>query len=249
MPVKLIINADDFGLSEGVCRGIIYAHKQGVVTSTSLMANIAGHNEIEMLRDTPGLGVGIHLNLTRGPSVYKGNSGTLADADGNFIYEHRRGFDDVDEEHIRRELRAQVEWALGTGLCNIDHIDSHHHIQRHRVVFDAMKDLAVEKGLACRASDAWMADELRDAGVWRNDFFVASFFGLRNITAENLVGIINGLENGVTELMCHPGYLDGTLKLPSGYTRERPLELRAITDERVINTIKSKGVKLIRFGE
>jgi len=249
VPVKLIINADDFGLSKGICRGIIDAHEAGVVTSTSLMANIAGHNESEMLCHVPNLGVGIHLNLTRGPAVSTGDLGLLVDAGRNFVYEHRQGFDDVDEEHIRRELHAQVEKALDTGLPNIDHLDSHHHIHRHRFVFDTMKDLAVEKGLACRASDPWMADELRDAGVWRNDFFVENFFGLGNITVENLINIMNSLKNGVTELMCHPGYADETLKLPSGYVQERPLELKTLTNPMILSAIKSKGVELIRFGE
>ena len=248
MPVELIINADDFGLSSGINRGIIEGHHSGIATSCSLMINIADPSDIDMLRDEPGLGVGIHINLTRGKPMARCNLGALLNNAGEFHIRHHDEFDIVDEEHIHREIRAQVEVALATGLPNIDHLDTHHHAQRHRKVFNAVKEIACAKGLACRASDAWMVAELRDAGVWCNDHFIGGFFGGENIGVENLLDIINRLDDGVNELMCHPGYISDDIKLHSGYMKERPIELRTLTAPSVLDSISRNGVRLRKFG-
>jgi predicted glycoside hydrolase/deacetylase ChbG (UPF0249 family) len=247
MARELIVNADDFGLGLGVSAGIIEAHRRGIVTSCNLLVNAVTLAELEMLRNDPELGIGIHINLTRGMPIFKGNLGNLMDENGRFRIEHRDGFDGVDEEHIRAEVRAQVEMALATDLENIDHIDSHHHVQRDRKVFDAIKDIAVETGLACRASDEWMIPELRDAGIWCNDHFVGDFFGDGNIEVANLAAIIDGLEDGVTELMCHPGHAAMRINIESGYLKPRLVELATLTDPSIKELIREKKIRLRRF--
>ncbi|HLY26998.1 MAG TPA: ChbG/HpnK family deacetylase, partial [Aggregatilineales bacterium] len=69
-PTILIVNADDFGLTEGTNRAIVEAFQQGIVTSTSLLANgYAFDHAIELAEGLPDLGIGVHLTLTEGPSV------------------------------------------------------------------------------------------------------------------------------------------------------------------------------------
>ncbi len=249
MAVELIVNADDFGLAPSISAGIIDAHRNGIVTSCNLLVNAVTPAELTLLNDAPRLGIGIHINLTRGMPVSESSLGNLVDERGAFIISHRDGFDDVDEEHIRAEIRAQVEAGLSYGLANIDHIDSHHHAQRDRHVFDAMKDIALRKGLACRASDEWMVPLLRDAGVLCNDYFVGDFFGDAAIGIENLTGIIGGLPDGVTELMCHPGYLARETNIESGYLTPRPVELATLTDPSVRKAIEKRGIRLRRFSD
>jgi len=248
MSIELIINADDFGLSSGINRGIIGLHRAGIVTSTSMMINIITPAEVELLRDEPALGVGIHVNITRGKPMSDADLGNLLDERGEFHIPHHTDFADVDEEHIRIEVNAQVEAALDTGLNNIDHIDTHHHAQRHTRVFGVIKDIAAKKGLACRASDEWMVGELRDAGVKCNDFFIEDFHGADNIGVENLVSILDGLKDGVTELMCHPGYKSDDLKTRTGYFMERPKELHTLGDPAVRDVIERMSIQLINFG-
>jgi predicted glycoside hydrolase/deacetylase ChbG (UPF0249 family) len=247
MAIELIGSGDDFGLSEAVSLGVLQAYREGIVTSTSLMINVATSHEFDLLNSEPGLGVGVHVNLTRGPAMSSGDVSTLVDSEGNFTGKGHIEFPGVDEEHIRRECRTQVEAALDSGV-RIDHLDSHHHAQRNRMVFNAMKDLAVEKGLAMRASDAWMVPELRAAGVCWPDYFIDNFFGREVVNIDTLLGIVDKLGNGVTELMCHPGYFSTDTRLVSGYLEERALELATLTDKRVINAIRERGIILRKFG-
>ena len=81
---QLIVNADDFGLTLGVSKGIVDAHKEGIVSSTTLMANGAAFGTaVSISRRTPGLGIGVHLNLTTGKPVSPARSiPTLVDRDG-----------------------------------------------------------------------------------------------------------------------------------------------------------------------
>ena len=72
MERKIIINADDFGLCDGVNRAVVQAHTQGILTSTTIMANMpAAPQAIELARQLPTLGVGVHLNLSEGKPYLK----------------------------------------------------------------------------------------------------------------------------------------------------------------------------------
>ena len=86
MEKRLIINADDFGLSKGITDGILLTHERGILTSTSLMVNQAATEyAISRAEDAPGLGIGIHLNLTQGaPVLPKEQVPTLVNSEGQF---------------------------------------------------------------------------------------------------------------------------------------------------------------------
>ena len=78
----VIVNADDFGLSAGVTEGILRAHREGIVTSTTILANMpAAEEAVRRLAEAPGLGVGVHLNVSQGP-VLSAQGEALADEDG-----------------------------------------------------------------------------------------------------------------------------------------------------------------------
>lgn len=131
-PRYLIVNADDFGLSDGVTEGIIRAWRDGLVTSTSAMINIEGAPERVAAAHVafPDLPIGLHLNITTGrPVLPPEKLPTLVDENGQFytdesIIEHLA---DISADELRAELHAQAELLVASGV-QFDHIDYHQHM-------------------------------------------------------------------------------------------------------------------------
>lgn len=132
VPRRLIINADDFGFNQEVTDGIVEAHVNGVVTSTTLMANMpAAEYAAERSRDLPNLSVGVHLNLTTGKPVSDPSSiPSLIGKDGHFLkmatFMSRANRFKLDAADLERELSAQFERCEALGI-KPTHADSHHH--------------------------------------------------------------------------------------------------------------------------
>jgi hopanoid biosynthesis associated protein HpnK len=142
---RLIVNADDFGLTNGVNRAVADLHCAGVLTSTSLMAR-AGATEgaIELARATPGLGVGCHVVLLDGePAMPKEKVPSLVDARTGSLYVSLAGFvwrlltGRVKADEIEAEARAQIEWLQARGV-RITHIDAHKHTHMFPPVLRAL---------------------------------------------------------------------------------------------------------------
>lgn len=164
---QLILNADDFGLTRGVNEGIVRAHREGVLTSTTLMANAAAFEDaVERARENPGLGVGCHLVLVGGKAVSPVTEiRSLADRDGYmpeslglFVARLSAGRIRIDE--IERELRAQIEKIRAAGI-EPSHLDTHKHTHAHPRVMEAVGKVAQESGITRvrkpveNLSDAW----------------------------------------------------------------------------------------------
>lgn len=156
----LIVNADDFGLTEGVNQGILDAHRRGLVTSTSLLVNGAAfQSAVAMARQSPVLGVGIHLNLTDGRSIAPPSEiSSLVNAAQSFaanppqlVQQLLAGT--VQLAHIEREFRAQIEHVLAAGIIPT-HLDGHQHVQAWPSIFAITVKLALEygiRGIRCSA--------------------------------------------------------------------------------------------------
>src|SRR5665647_1358607 len=127
---RLVINADDFGYSAGVTRGIVEAHAAGSVTSTSMMANgIDWENAVRLARSTRTLDVGVHLNLVQGRPLLRVLS--LTDARTGELYPlgalaRRALAGRIDAGELEAELRAQIERVRSAGIA-VTHLDSHRH--------------------------------------------------------------------------------------------------------------------------
>ena len=155
---KLIVTADDFGLTEKVNQGIIEAHCRGIVTSTSLMANGGAFDDaVARAGDAPRLGIGAHLNLTQGPPVTRPTLvRSLVNRDGEMStgpigLGKKIATGKVRLGEVELELRAQIEKILGAGI-KLTHLDGHKHIQLLPGVFDIVLKLAGEygiKGIRC----------------------------------------------------------------------------------------------------
>src|SRR5262249_35921917 len=130
---RLIVNADDFGLTAGVNRAIIEGHERGLISSATLMVNMPAFEDAARLaREVPSLGVGLHFNITQGrPVAGASRVPSLVDGRGEFwgtsgALLARAATGRLNPGEAALELRAQIERALGAGL-RLTHVDSHKH--------------------------------------------------------------------------------------------------------------------------
>ena len=150
---RLIVNADDFGLSHSVNEAVIRGHREGILTTASLMVNERGFDEaVKLAKENPQLGVGLHLTLLMGHSALPPEriSG-LANPRGEFSdrpvatgfrYFFQRGL----REQLRAEIHAQFDKFHATGLP-LDHVNGHLHLHLHPVVFQILMADAVQLGI------------------------------------------------------------------------------------------------------
>jgi hopanoid biosynthesis associated protein HpnK len=173
-PAHLIINADDFGISRGVNRGIVQAHRSGLVTSASLMANLpSAEDAVTRAAICPNLGIGLHLTLTAGrPLSPPEQVPTLVDTQGHFLIlgallgRLARGH--VRTDDLRRELGAQITWAQHRGIAPT-HLDSHHHIHIFPTVTRVVVDLAREHAIRWVRTPVEAGPSPRIAALPRHD--------------------------------------------------------------------------------
>ena len=151
---RLVINADDFGWSGAVTEGILGAHLRGIVTSTTLMANLEGAEEAlaRARREAPTLGIGLHLTLTEGrPLAPPAEVEALVDGGGRLRRSLAGLFCGVRRSRrirqaVARELEAQAAWAHDHGL-KITHLDSHKHVHLHPALLPEVIALARRHGV------------------------------------------------------------------------------------------------------
>jgi predicted glycoside hydrolase/deacetylase ChbG (UPF0249 family) len=243
---RLIVNADDFGRAPGVNRGIVAAHQDGIVTSTTLMTNLpASAAAAEAGRQLPRLGVGLHLNFCYGPPLAPG-PGTLIAADG-LLDRDLSGLRERATAHdIDREARAQLSRFRELLGRDPTHIDSHQHIHSWPAAIEPVAALAREIGVPIRASSEQHRDLLRILGIDCPDHFIIDFYGEANIDSGTLAAIIAALPSGTTELMCHPG-LDDIDLADSSYRHERETELATLCSPDIRRLIEELQIELTTF--
>lgn len=151
---RLIINADDFGIHTEVNHGIIEAYENGVLTSTSLLATGMAYDEaVDLAKEHPGLGIGIHLCLVGSlPTVLSPQEvPTLVEENGLVpesyaVFMKRAIMGQIDYRQVYRELDAQMEKIMAAGL-NITHVDSHQHLHMLPQVWPVVQSLMKKYGI------------------------------------------------------------------------------------------------------
>ncbi|MEP7380667.1 MAG: ChbG/HpnK family deacetylase [Gemmatimonadota bacterium] len=265
---RLIINADDFGITDGVTRGIAEAIARGIVTSTSVMVNMPGWNDAAArLRDaSPACAYGLHLNLVAGrplttvPSLVDARTGRFH-ALPRFVFLAIAGA--LRPDDIAAECSAQLERLRGTGIC-VSHADSHRHVHALPVVARAMR--AVLGGLPLRRPREALARNPLDLLALAKKVALALALGPRPASdrsssevdhfvgvslqdardfAERLHQLVDSLDAGTTELMVHPGYVDQALIEADRYVRPRERELRALLAPALRERLVANGVRLV----
>jgi predicted glycoside hydrolase/deacetylase ChbG (UPF0249 family) len=245
----LIVNADDLGRSPGVDRGIVRAHREGIVTSATLMANSPDAPHAGALaRETPSLDVGVHLVLTFARPVSEPRRvPSLVTPRGEFPRPSALAEMDLAREEALVEYRAQYARAKELIGREPTHLDSHHWVHDLPALEWALGELARETGAAARIHDDGQRDRYRARGVRTPDRFCRDFQHAGHIDIATLTGILGRLEDGVTELMCHPAEPDAELLRGSTYARERAEELATLTDPLVRRALDEHGVTLTTF--
>jgi predicted glycoside hydrolase/deacetylase ChbG (UPF0249 family) len=242
----LIVNADDFGRSPGINRGIATAHQSGIVTSTTLMVNLPWSAQAAALAtQVPKLDIGLHLNFCYGPPLSLG-PGSLLGADGRLNRDLTRLRDRATAADIDREARAQLSRFRELLGRDPTHLDSHQHVHSWPVAIEPVARLAREIGVPARACTAQHRDTLRMLDVACPDAFIIDFYGEANIDSGTLAAIVTALPAGTTELMCHPGE-DGPELADSSYRRERESELATLCSPDIQRLVKELQIELTGF--
>lgn len=245
---RLIVNADDLGRSMGVNRGVLRAHKEGIVTSTTLMANAphAAH-AASLVKDQRGLAVGVHLVLTYGrPLSPERAVPSLVRDDGTFPPRPHLVRGKLRGEEVLAEFRRQIDQAARLLGKAPTHLDTHHFVQDEPEVLWAFTAVAKERSLPVREQSPAQRDGFRRDGLRTPDHFVRDFYGAEAVTVASLKRLLDRLPDGTCELMCHPAELDDDL-LTSSYARERPMELETLTHPEIVRVIRDHGIELITF--
>lgn len=251
---RLIVNADDLGYSTGIDDGIARAHREGIVTSATLMTNGPGAERAAALaRDLASLDVGVHLVLTHGrPLSDPASVPSLVGPDGAFLRPRAIvGTGRVRTDEALREYRAQYE--RGRELLGHDpsHVDTHHWVQSDPVILEAFATLARETRAAARSLDAGERQILRGRGVRTPDRFRREFYDAATSVDELRAVLASIAADGdaVTELMCHPSEPDAQLEATSTYATQRYRELASLVDPAVKAAADELGLVLSTFAE
>jgi predicted glycoside hydrolase/deacetylase ChbG (UPF0249 family) len=271
MATQLVINADDLGFSVGVTDGILRSHRDGILTSATLMATMPDRERAaDLAGQLPSLGVGVHLCLTQGTPLTK--CSRLTGPDDQLVRSVPRLFWKLKSQEARQqaeqEMIAQIEWTKSRGV-KITHVDSHKHVTHWPPLHDPLINACRKTGVkwvrtarevpvagapnialphrALRMFARKLATRLTAAGLKTNDWF----YGLAT-TGSTTINIIEALAKqapaGLGELMVHPGYATDV----AGQTRlvkERETEMEALCDPRARTAVQAAGIQLVRYGD
>ena len=237
---RLIINADDFGFTRDVNAGIIQAHREGVLTSATLMANgDAFDDAVRVAHETPTLDVGCHLVLVQGRSVLDGR--TLPETPARLLFQKMDAYS---------ELRAQIQKIIARGI-RPTHLDSHKHTHLLPGVFRAVVRLAKEFSIPYIRRPLPSLDLYRRVALASGVRMTDHLLGFRltgTLTEDTFAAAIERLPAGETEFLCHPGLLGPELaQAPTRLKESRVRELEALTSPRIRALINAKEVRLGPF--
>jgi chitin disaccharide deacetylase len=226
----LIVNADDFGQSAGINRGIVEAFEHGMVTSASLMVRWpAAEEAAAYARSHPKLSVGLHLDFSEW--VYH-------DGEWRALY---RVVPDGDAQAIGDEAQRQLLAFRRLLGRDPTHVDSHQHAH----LVDPTRPIVLQLARSMRAPVRHFCQDIRYCG----EFYGQNERGASypsGISVEGLLTIVRALPEGITELGCHPGYAED---LDSVYRDERLQELRTLCDPRARTALDEIGVELHSFSD
>lgn len=248
MEHKIIFNADDYGYSRAINLGIIQAYQNGILSSTTMMANMPGFEDgVKLAKENLGLGIGVHLTLTCGSPVLS-DVQSLCEEDGKF---HKLSFYEkpfeICEEELLREWDAQIQKILQAGIVPT-HLDSHHHVNRLSPMKAVFLKLARKYNLPVRNN----FDVPEDIKTVKR--FFLGFDGLgsdkeiwKPIMIHNLIQ--DCLTFGTVEVMCHPGFLDSVVLENSGLTEQRTFTCKELQVDQYRKLFEQNDIKVVTYNE
>ncbi len=262
---RLIVTADDFGISAEVNQAVEDAHLKGILTATSLMVGEDfAVDAVDRAKRLPNLAVGLHLAVSRAkPVLPRDQIPNLVDDKGLLKADlvgsgFRFFFLPRVRKQLAAEIRAQFQAFQETGLP-LDHVNAHNHLHLHPTVLSMMLNIGRDFGLkAVRIPQdpkaplflkPWlslMKARLRGRGIRHND----RMFGLQEtgrLDTKALHQFLENLPTGISEIMCHPatGVWDGID--PEAEHFKFNDEFAALVDDAVVATVKKECITLSAF--
>ena len=275
---KLIVTADDFGLTHSINEGILMAVREGIVTNINLIATGDAANEaISIIKYDKIPEIGVHLALTETrPVTSLRLIASLVDESGAFpgtrIGFLRKLFSGrIDIEHVKIELKSQIDKAAHSG-ARITNLSSHEHLHMIPEIFKVVTDLAKEYGVnyirvlkkeaiippfslkkifrsaVVKYFHPGMEKLLKRSALSAADHFLG-FLDSGAIGEDVLLRMLQGVNEGVTELVMHPGFLDPVVLHCYRFHINCEEELYALTSPRVKRVIAANGIKLSKYGD
>jgi predicted glycoside hydrolase/deacetylase ChbG (UPF0249 family) len=218
----LIVNADDFGQSRGINRGIVECHRRGILTSTSLMVTGRALDEaVELSKANPRLAVGLHFDVWG---------------------EDEREFDTHDLAATHDELRRQLDRFARVMGRPPTHVDSHRHAHREEHLFPHFLEWTAHLNVPVRG----------DGRVnFVGGFYAQWEWKVTDLTYVSVPFLQRMLRDevppGVTEFSCHPGYI--TDDYHGVYLHEREAEIRTLTDPALAETVAAERIRLVSYAD
>jgi predicted glycoside hydrolase/deacetylase ChbG (UPF0249 family) len=250
--IRIIVNADDFGYTDGICQGILDLLDGGYVTSTSVMAAAVGAGDrLARYRSDLLKGrAGVHLQLTGGIPLSSRLECPHLFAVGGEFQDPRKGVPPPVEEvevEWRRQIEA-VEKAVGERPT---HLDTHHGMHRREEYFELYLKLAKELGVPVRGPLGAKVDEMKEAGVRGSTLLVRSWTGTGK-GAQDLIALVRKVareseQGDVIEVITHPGFVDEELRERSSMTDTREVELQALLEIGEGQMLSAAGSVLAEF--
>jgi predicted glycoside hydrolase/deacetylase ChbG (UPF0249 family) len=214
----LVVNADDLGYDPAIDRGILEAHARGIATSATAMVDTP-FAAAALAAAPASLGVGLHVVVDPAASG----------------------------EEVERELLRQLGRFEALRGSPPTHLDSHKHAHAAPAAEAVFARVAAARGLPVRALDAGMRARLRAAGVATADHFLGDASLRPAWTEAALLAALASLEDGVTEIMAHPGLRPSHAR--SSFAVEREVELAALTAARVRAAVEASSIRLWTYAD
>ncbi len=279
MTRQLIVNADDFGRTRGVSAGILRAHLEGIVTSTTAMMNMPGvAADLRLAKaEAPRLGLGVHLNFTAGrPLLPPEWCSSLVDDHGHFLTQEAilANPDHINSDDLRSELTSQITTFKNAMSTLPDHLDAHHFVHLYPPLFEVYLDLADSFKLPARiplprlevelehmppiignlppetAKSIGRADQQQLAAhTIKSTDHFVATFFDKTVSVPFLMELLASLPQGSSELMTHPGQLDDQLRKESAYSLRREDELAVLTSSQIIDYVAQLDIRLMTFAD
>ncbi|MCP4103976.1 MAG: ChbG/HpnK family deacetylase [Desulfobacteraceae bacterium] len=281
---KLIINADDFGLSKGVNQGILSGFRDGIVTSATMLANMNYFDHaVQIAKENPDMPIGVHLNLSWGKALTSSTSvSSLVSPSGYFlknsaVFAGRYFSGQISIPEVCLEFRNQVSRVLDAGI-NPTHLDTHKHFHCLPGIMKALINTAIEfkidkirlplekniihiknHKLFSIPKISWKTCFIRlfctnhqkllqNSGIRTTDYFTG-ITHMNCLDVRVIKKILLNLKDGVTEFMCHPGYMDNDLRKISKIPPYRDIELKALCAAELKECINALNIQLISYSE
>lgn len=272
---RLIVTADDFGISLPVNEAVESAHKDGILTTTCLMvAGPAAQDAVARAKKLPTLAVGLHIVTVCGqPALPADDVPDLVDGSGNFDTNLVRAgiryfFSPSARRQLAQEIRAQFAAFDATGL-NLDHVNAHNHMHIHPTIFGMILKIGREFGLRAirfpwepwapggdktlgdKFLGIWLAIMKRraeKAGIKIND----RMFGMRasgKMDRDQWIGLLEHIPDGVSEIVCHPATRRWDEIDPAAHDYRFEAEYKALIDPDIQSLADRVGITFISFRE